>query len=104
METVPEGLSIRLFYFDGCPNAAPVRELVVRCLEQMALDTHIEEVVGELPSPTLHINGRDVMGQTMSSSCSCRLDLPTEERVLSALRSAGASNAKVEIGDVTPRH
>lgn len=104
MEAVPESLAIRLYYFEGCPNAAPVREMVVRCLRQMALDTPIEEVLGELPSPTLHINGRDVMGDPMSSSCSCRLDLPTEERILSALRNASPTAGYAEIADVAPRH
>ena len=84
----PQPLEIRLFGFDGCPHLAVVRELVGRCLERLAIDAHIEEVTGEYPSPTLHINGVDVMGEPMASARSCRLDLPTEGRVLAALASA----------------
>jgi len=84
-----DSLKIQLFYFAGCPNAAPVRALVAKCLERLAIDTAIVEVVSDQPSPTLHINDKDVMGEPTTSACACRLDLPTEADVMRALIHAG---------------
>jgi hypothetical protein len=81
-------MTIELFYVEGCPHAAPARQLLRRCLAALGLDTEIRERVGDLPSPTIRVNGEDVMGAPACERSSCRLDVPTEERVLAALRRA----------------
>jgi hypothetical protein len=48
----------------------------------------VTERVGDFPSPTVLVDGTDVMGQPPRSGASCRLDVPTEDRVLAALRAA----------------
>ena len=46
------------------------------------------ERIGDYPSPTVLVNGDDVMGQPSTSGPTCRLDVPTEDRVMAALRHA----------------
>jgi hypothetical protein len=55
-------------------------EPAVLTIPRLALGLH--------PSPTLLINGVDVMGMCVSGGRACRLDLPTEDRVLTALGTA----------------
>ncbi|SCL31994.1 Alkylmercury lyase [Micromonospora rhizosphaerae] len=50
--------------------------------------------MGDYPSPSILVNGVDVMGGSGDGSAACRLDLPTEERIRAALRQAmGAETA-----------
>jgi hypothetical protein len=46
---------------------------------------NVVERIGDFPSPTILINGVDVMGVPMTTGAACRLDLPSEERILAAL-------------------
>ena len=46
-----------------------------------------EEIEGPYPSPTLLIDGIDVTGRDPGTEPCCRLDLPTEEDILMALRN-----------------
>ena len=73
-----------------CPNAEPARSLLVECLNSLGIDTPITDSVGRYPSPTVLIDGVDVM-RTDSSPASgdtCRLDVPTRDRILRALKLA----------------
>jgi hypothetical protein len=45
----------------------------------------VADIEGWFPSPSILVNGIDVMGAPAIDSASCRLDLPTRERVMSAL-------------------
>lgn len=69
-----------------CPHIARVRELVRRVATETGVPIELEEVVGNFPSPTVVIGGRDVTGEPLGEGASCRLDLPTEEQVRAALR------------------
>lgn len=81
-------MKIELLSVPGCPNVGPVRKLLADCLDRSGLSLTVTERVGDFPSPTLLIDGVDVMGaQREGTHTSCRLDLPTEERILAALRS-----------------
>ncbi|WP_184446109.1 alkylmercury lyase [Mycobacterium sp. AZCC_0083] len=73
----------------GCPNAAAAKETVVDCLAALGIDTPIIDRVGPYPSPTILIDGVDVMRPEDGAPTgnSCRLDLPTTTRVLDALRT-----------------
>lgn len=72
----------------GCPNAAAARNTVAACLTTLALDVPIIERVGRYPSPTILVDGVDVMRPEGGAPTgdACRLDLPTTDRVLDALR------------------
>jgi hypothetical protein len=77
---------IQLFYLPGCPHAEPARSLLRSCLARLSLDVRVEENVGDYPSPTILVDGVDVMGSTEFSGQACRVDVPTEERLMAALR------------------
>ena len=55
--------------------------------------------VGDYPSPTVLVNGTDVMGTAaeLSKARVCRVDVPTRERVLAALRAALATESQDQI-------
>lgn len=81
-------MTVELLYFEGCPHADPARQILNRCLSALGLDAQIREHVGNFASPTIRVNGEDVMGAPACGSHACRLDVPTEERVLAALQRA----------------
>jgi hypothetical protein len=84
-------MRIELRISPGCPNAEPVRQLLAGCLAELGIGESVIELVGRYPSPTVLIDSIDVMPQCEEAASDvCRLDLPTEHRVLEALRAAQA--------------
>ncbi len=79
---------VELLSAPGCPNAAAAKTTVSECLTTLGMDLPIIERVGSYPSPTVLINGVDVMRPAglMPVADACRLDLPTAQRILDALR------------------
>jgi hypothetical protein len=77
---------IELLQVPGCPNVAGARQTLESCLQQLGLDVPIVERVGDFASPSILVDGVDVMGKHELSGAACRLDLPTEDRILAALR------------------
>ena len=62
-------------------------QLLLDCLDEVGLrNAEVEDREGDFPSPSITIGGTDVMGAPTDAMASCRLDLPTRERVLAALR------------------
>lgn len=57
-------------------------------MARLELATAVIEVKGDYPSPSVLVNGRDVMGDPATTERACRCDLPTEKCVLTALRVA----------------
>ena len=78
-------MKVQLFYVEGCPNLDAARRLLRRCLDAAGLACGVEECFGAYPSPTVLVDGVDVMGNTAVHGPCCRLDLPTEEQVARAL-------------------
>jgi hypothetical protein len=76
---------IEVLHTPGCPHADKTRTLLRCCLAELRLELPIEEREGDYPSPTMLVNGVDVMGQTDTEGAMCRLDLPTRDHVLAAL-------------------
>ena len=72
----------------GCPNADTARQIVRECLDALGMNVPIIEKVGHYASPTVLIDGVDVMRSATGplADDACRLDLPTSERVLDVLR------------------
>ena len=81
-------MKVELLYFRGCENAGPARVLLSSCLALLGVQVSVVERVGDFPSPTVLVNGLDVMGRQVGPGRICRLDLPTEEKILAALESA----------------
>jgi hypothetical protein len=79
---------IELLTAPGCPQAAAARATITECLSALGIDATIIDRVGQYPSPTVLVDGADVMrpeSRTWSGDA-CRLDLPTPQCVLSALQ------------------
>ncbi|HEY3059928.1 MAG TPA: alkylmercury lyase [Chloroflexota bacterium] len=79
---------IELLQVQGCRNVDAARELLEGCLRELVLELPVVERVGNFASPTILIDGLDVMGRHDVLGAACRLDLPTRDRVLAALREA----------------
>jgi hypothetical protein len=85
-------LEIELLSVDGCPHVDAARRLLEACLEELHVAARAEERVGAYPSPTIRVDGADVMGSPPFSEAACRLDIPTRDRVMAALQARGSSN------------
>jgi len=81
-------MTVEVLYFTGCPHAADALALVRRCVARLELAVEVGEKVGAFPSPSVRIDGRDVMGEPRTEGAACRLDLPTEDCVMAALLAA----------------
>jgi hypothetical protein len=80
-------LRIQILSVPGCPLVKKVQTILENCLSQTRINAIVEEVVGDYNSPTLLVNGFDVTGRPSEpGQISCRLDLPSEEEVLTAFR------------------
>ncbi|MFG2037907.1 alkylmercury lyase [Dactylosporangium sp. NPDC048998] len=80
-------MRIQLLLGEGCPNADHARTVVTQAARLLGLDAAVEEDMGVWPSPTVLVDGIDVMtGATGAAPIhACRTDLPTVERVVAAL-------------------
>ncbi|MEC4017102.1 organomercurial lyase [Streptomyces sp. H27-D2] len=76
-----------------CPHLPATRALLRSCLAELGLPLSFTEVVGEYPSPTVLVEGVDVMGGAGEEQAACRLDLPTRQDIRAALCAAMADRA-----------
>src|SRR6476646_9330641 len=85
-------MRIELFSSPGCPNVDAARKLVDECLATLGIQAPVFERVGHYLSPTVLVDGVDVMRPEASALVgdACRLDLPTPQRVLDVLRAKAA--------------
>lgn len=82
-------MKIQLLHVPDCPLADRIRVRLHECLHQAGVSAAIEEAEGPYPSPTLLIDGVDVAtGTTPAAGICCRLDLPTDTQILSALHGS----------------
>ena len=88
-------MRVELLLSPDCAYAAVARATVRRCLHIAGLDLSITERVGDFPSPTVLVDGVDVMTGASGTPAmqACRLDRPTEIRILTALRMNAGSEA-----------
>jgi hypothetical protein len=80
-------MRIELLYVPGCANVERARHTLRSCLAELGIRARVEERIGDFPSPSVVVDGRDVMGRTALTGAACRLGAPTRERVLAALRA-----------------
>jgi len=83
-------MRVELLHHEGCPLAGAARRVVEDSLRELGIDTAVTQRVARYPSPSVLIDGDDVMGAPPSGAPvdACRLDVPTRERVVAALRAA----------------
>jgi hypothetical protein len=80
-------IQIEVLHIPECAHVDAARQLLLDCLEDLGLPrTAVVETTGPFPSPSIVVNGTDVMGAPEGMSFACRLDVPTRDRVLAALR------------------
>lgn len=84
-----------------CPNLAEVRTLLSASLAELGLPPVVIEQVGEFPSPSVLIDGVDVMGNA-DGPAACRLDLPTADQLKAALRRAMGPTSPAPVGPAIP--
>lgn len=87
------GVHVEVLHHEGCPLFAQVLELIHECVRDLGADAIVAERVCRYPSPTVLVDGHDVMGVPVDGMPldACRLDVPTHERVVEALISALSS-------------
>ena len=78
--------TIELLHAPDCPNVEAARVLLESCIEELGIAVAVIDSEMDYPSPTILVNGNDVMGRPASDRPGCRLELPTRERILEALR------------------
>lgn len=77
---------IQLLHVPDCPLLDQVRDTLRDCLARTSIAVEVTELEGSYPSPTLVINGVDVMtGAPPQDQVSCRFDLPSRTQILQAL-------------------
>jgi hypothetical protein len=84
---------VELLHLCDCLYVEQARQLLRDCLNDLSM-TSVEVVdrEGDFSSPSILVNGIDVMGAPAIEGASCRLDLPTRERVMSALNPKARSS------------
>ncbi len=87
-------MRIELLTSPGCPNAESTRKILADCLGSLGIAEPITDRVGTYPSPTVLIDGVDVMRPAAKAPTgdACRLDLPTPQHILDALRPCGSNS------------
>jgi hypothetical protein len=94
--SVMSGPRVQILQVEGCPLVDGLRETVRRSLARTASAAQIEELKGDYPSPTLLIDGIDIVtGRPPDLHPACRLDVPTEDQVVAALRAAQVRHSAI---------
>ncbi|MGH3375880.1 MAG: hypothetical protein ACRDP6_14175 [Actinoallomurus sp.] len=82
-------VQLQVLHVPDCPLLPRMREMLRECLAHVSTVVVVDEVVGDYPSPTVVVDGLDVVtGQAPRAETTCRLDLPTVGQILTALRNA----------------
>jgi hypothetical protein len=91
-------MRVELLYHAGCRSAPAALQLVRECLITLGLPDPVLVRVGDYLSPTVLVSGTDIMrpGTRLSEGSACRIDVPTRERMLVALRVHWATEFRNE--------
>ena len=89
-------MRVELLHHHGCRFAQATYLLVQECLVALGIPTEVLVRVGEYPSPTVLINGTDVMRPTeeLTEVRMCRIDMPTRDQLLATLRVQLAAESR----------
>ncbi|MHA6785835.1 alkylmercury lyase [Pseudonocardia saturnea] len=88
-----EPIRVEVLHHEGCPLFGPALELVHDCVRALSIEAIVVDRIARYPSPTVLVNGYDVMGVPGDGTPAdaCRLDAPTRAAVVDALRSVSLS-------------
>ena len=79
---------LQILQVPDCPRVAQLVDEVRVCVTECGVRERVEIVVGDYPSPTLVIDGLDVLtGQPVQGGPCCRFDLPSSEQIRDAVLS-----------------
>jgi len=81
-------LVVQILHVPDCPLLHPARRAVDRAAASIGVRVRIDLVEGAFASPSVLVDGEDVTGASGSGGARCRLDLPTDEQIRSALQRA----------------
>ena len=84
-----------------CPNLDKVRTALRTAMAELGLSPVVVERVGDYPSPSVLIDGADVMGGG-DGPAACRLDLPSVDTLRDALRRATGPTSPAPAGPAMP--
>ncbi|HCT77916.1 MAG TPA: alkylmercury lyase [Micromonosporaceae bacterium] len=86
-------MRVELLLAPDCPLADAARLVVSESTNQLGLKVSVAERIGDFPSPTVLVDGIDVMTGSAGAQHiqACRLGVPTISRMLEALRQAISS-------------
>ena len=77
---------VEVVHEHDCPHVDRVVAAVRSCLSSSGIDAVVVVREGELVSPTVLVDGLDVLtGQPPLAMLACRLEIPTEEQIRIAL-------------------
>jgi hypothetical protein len=81
-------MRVELLLSPDCAHADAAGAVLKRCLRATGLDLAITERIGDFPSPTVLVDGVDVMTGVSGTPViqACLLNRPTETRILTVLR------------------
>ena len=78
---------VQMLSVPDCPLVERVRAALRLAVARSGINAAVRERVGTYPSPSVLIDGRDVLtGEPLASHACCRLDLPTTEEIAAALQ------------------
>jgi hypothetical protein len=60
-------IEVEFRHVPRCPHANAARALLKECLTELKLDVAVDDKEGEYPSPSILVNGEDVMGASIPS-------------------------------------
>ncbi|MEB3033376.1 alkylmercury lyase [[Mycobacterium] nativiensis] len=89
--TTSAPIRVQLLSVPDCPLVERARAALHCALGRVGISAAVEELVGAYPSPTVVIDGLDVVTHAPAASgACCRLDMPTAAQIAAALeRSTG---------------
>ncbi|MCC3318412.1 hypothetical protein [Nocardia africana] len=84
------GPHVQLLHVPDCPLLGRVRDTLAEALRRTPIQVvRVDEIEGNYPSPSLLIDGIDVItGEPPQQTACCRFDLPTPEQITTALDNA----------------
>jgi hypothetical protein len=85
-----EPARVQILQVPDCPLVGRLTAMLQDCMLAAGVQVPVEVRRVDFPSPTLVIDGLDVAtGHPVRGDPRCRLDLPTREQILAALRRIG---------------
>jgi hypothetical protein len=83
-------IRVAILHVPDCPLVSRLRADVHAVLARIGSSAVIEEIEGAYRSPTLVIDGVEIDGYPAGDDPACRIDLPSQDEITSAVLAATA--------------